>query len=993
MNCSIPRLAAIVSCFILNISILSSQTHYLHFTIKEGLPSNKVYCAIQDASGFMWFGTDNGLVRYNGSEFKTFTVKDGLPDNDIYSVFEDAQNRLWVLGSKQAPCFFFRNKLYTTANDTVLAKYFNDVDMFRFTVNSHLKRILFYVVYKDRFAMLEYGTHPLLHIMPFKDARNYIKCPVMNLFSDKGTDYLVNTALFYRIGAGRDPAKVKSYLIHLEQVRFKGSYIGFYYHHVKKKVVAFKVIADSMQTIRTYDLQDCLEPCSNTRNELMFVRENGEVFTLDSSTLDLVKAPIPLITERVSTAAIDNSGNKWICTHDNGVFVYPKYSSIILSLKKGPTCLTWNDRDHELIAGFEDQSIFVHNGKASRNFMIPDKDGKRARITSLICKNADLYVGCDNKLVRFDLHTGQFYRYPDSKLRITTVIKDMEPCDDGRILIGSSEGAGFFSIDSGKITEPLWRIRTLAVCDAPGKGTFLGTINGLHWRQAGQADIKPYATGSNLDKARITDIKYDRFGRIWVGTAQFGVFIIDGKKVINLNDNKSSPSFITSYYVRCIFIDEAGIAWIGTDKGINRIRYFSQADCRIDRIVASFGIPNDNISALHVRGDTIYMASLDGISSFNYRSTILKEVPGLEITGMFMNGARLPNINGNIFHYSDNNISIEYSAIAFRSAKNIEFNYRLVNSGTEWIKTVSNRVDLPDMNPGQHRFEIKAINTISGEESPVKYLEFKIKTPWYQSIYFISGIIIICIVLTWWIIGRRIKSIRKQSQENNRINKQFAELEMQALRAQMNPHFIFNAMSAIQNYFVNNDEEKANAYMSKFARLIRQMLDYSKDNFIALDEEISLLTNYMLLEKMRFEKKLDFQLHIDDKIEISEYILPSLLLQPILENAVNHGVRPLKTLGTIWLNISLDPHYLVCEIRDDGIGIKQSKSNKTSSSMHQSKGMEILNKRIESINHLYNTDVRIDITDISDILPPLTGTIIVIRFPLSLVTKTMINHI
>ena len=975
-------------CSFLIHSILYSQTHSLHFTTVDGLPSNKVYCAVQDAAGFMWFGTDNGLVRYNGSEFKTFTVKDGLPDNDIFSVFEDGQNRLWMLGFKQAPCYFFRNKLYTASNDSFLARYFKDPDMFRFTVNCNLKRILFYVIYKEKIAILEYGHEPNFNLDQ-SDPRKMIKCPVFNLFNSGRNDYLINVNTLYKVGSPFKSINMSGGVVAVDQVNYRQTTLGFYCEAGAKNLVAFRIMDDSFHVVKTYQISDCLGPYTNSHNDLIFVRESGEIYALDTSTLELVKENVMLPAGRISTACIDNKGNQWICTHDNGVYVYPRFSSEILSQNKGATCMIFNAATRTFVVGFENRLLLMLKEGASANYYeISDKIQRQSRITSMISSKESVWIGSDNKLVRFDLKTQAYHVYTEANAAVMNTVKDMELCSDGRILIGSANGAGYFNTLRGTIDELLWSTRTTAVCDIPSTGVFLGTINGLHYRATGQKEIKLFQTGTNLDKARITDIKYDRSGRVWVATAQFGVFILDGKKVILLDDNRDSKCFLTSYYVKNIFIDADDMAWLGTDKGINRVSFLKDGDCKVDRITTSFGIPNDNVSSLWVKGDTVYMTSLDGVFRFKFNEAVLREKPGLEITGLFVNGKKMPSLDGLNFSHFENNIWIEYSAIAFRSARNIEFDYRLKGSVNDWIRTRGNRIDLLGLEPGTYTFEIRAINAITGEKSAPRQVQFKILSPWYQTVWFILSVILLLVLLIWWLIKRRIKMIRRQAEEHNHMTKQFAELEMQALRAQMNPHFIFNAMSAIQNYFVNNKEEKANAYMAKFARLIRQMLDYSKDNFIPLDEEVSLLNNYMVLEKMRFENKLDFILDVDEQVDPTEYVLPSLLLQPILENAVNHGVMPSKTNGTVILRISREPDFLVCEIRDDGVGIHVSQAHKIQPNGHVSRGMDILCKRIESVNHLYNSQVMLEIYDLSESDGSKSGTRILLRFPLALVTKS-----
>lgn len=981
---------SIIILLIFTGNTIAQTTHILHYTTVDGLPSNKVYCANQDASGFLWLGTDNGLVRYNGTEFKTFTVRDGLPDNDIYTVFEDAGNRLWVLGFKQAPCYFFKNKLYTTRNDSLLARYFKDPDMFKFVVNRNLKRILFFIIYNNQCCVFEYGTIRSLQTPTYHtDVRKFLKGPNLNLFNSNGIDYLLSPNEFFGPD-GKNNSNVRPGIISIEQIKYRGESIAFGRLLNREQISVFKITGDSLKAIKTFNINGNIGPFANTGNEAVVITEAGDIYTYDSSRFDFEKKTTSLPGGRYSTSFIDKAGNIWICTHDNGIFVYPKHSSEIISYKKGATSIITLPGKEAYCVGFEDKSLLLFNGRqSSRSINIPDRDQIQSRITGLAYTKGHIYIAGDFKLARVNVKSGKYETCNDLHSGITTTLKDMELCTDGRLLLGSANGAAYYNTDSLRINEHLWSTRTTAVWQIPCKGTYLGTINGLHFKPEGTDKISQLITNSPLDKARITDIKSDAKGRLWVGTAQFGLFIIDGSRLKQIDDISTSGCSISSYYIKCIFIDNNGIGWLGTDKGVNRIKISPNGECKTERITTSFGIPNDNINSLSISNDTVYLSSLDGVFRFTYNAETLSETPGFEITGITVNGEKREDGTQNIFKYFENNIIIEYAAIAFRSARNIVYEYRLAEESTEWVKTHSSRLDLLNLKSGDYKIEIRAVNIITGEKSASRFVVFTILRPWYKSWWFNLLLIIVTILITILMVRNHINTIKQQSDENNRINKQFAELEMQALRAQMNPHFIFNALSAIQNYFVTNKEEKANAFMARFARLIRQMLDYSKDNFIPLDEEISLISNYLSLEKMRFEGHMDFSIDTDPSIDPTEYVLPSLLLQPLLENAVNHGIMPSKTPGHIKLDIHRETLFLACEITDNGIGINQSKGNKDKPKGHQSMGMNILLKRIDSINQLYNSNVKIDIRDRSVFDPTTTGTTIVLKFPLQLVTKTI----
>jgi signal transduction histidine kinase len=976
-------------CFFMIPHIAFSQSHFLHFTTLDGLPTNKIYCATQDASGFIWFGTDNGLVRYNGSDFKTFTVRDGLPDNDIFSVFEDAQNRLWISGFKQAPCYFYKNKLYTTANDSFLSRYFRNVDMFRFTINAHRKRILFHVIYAGELVLLEYGQAPI------KDYRGgspliMLQAPPIKLFSTEKGDYLVGYDMFRGVRRKTPPKTIPFLVYTMAQFKCRGVETGFFYAYEEKKIIVFRIQDDSFHVLRSMPFSLCSGPYTSPSSGLIFVKENGDVYSLDTATLDFVRDAHDAPDARVSTAFIDNKGNKWLCTHDNGVFVFPKYGAEIISSKKGPTSLAWDDTNKKFMAGYESFSLLSFGkGQKPHDIKIPYLINRSPRVTGLLYKNGYVYIGNDIEFIRYHVQGKTFKTYSGKWFRAIATIKDLEYGRNGLIMIGGANGAAYFSPDSEKITDKIWITRTTAICDVMGRGVFLGTVNGLYFRADGSRDVRLFKTGSHLDRARITDIKSDTSGRIWVGTSQYGLYVLDKGHLRHFDDSMSQQGFITSYYVKQIYIDGAGVAWIATDKGINRIEIDRHGKAQVKRITTSFGLPNDNISTLLVQGDTIYMTSLDGIVKFRYDPAGLTEIPGIEITGLWVNGKREELTESQAFSHLENNLVIEYAAIAFRSARNIEFQYKFVNAGKNWTSTVNNRIELPGLAPGKYRLQIRAVNMITGEQSETRQLDFRIRLAWYQSWWFIMAVVLFIVLLVTFLVRRRIYHIRQRSEERTQMNKQLAELEMQSLRAQMNPHFIFNSLTAIQNYFVLNREEKANAYMSKFAMLIRQMLEYSRDNFIPLDEEISLIENYMLLEKMRFEPRLDFILSVDPGIDPSEYVLPTLLLQPVLENAVNHGIMPSSRHGIIRLSIDIEKECLVINILDNGVGINWSVKNKVKPKGHQSRGMNILSKRIESVNYLHNTQVTYQVEDQSLSAEKISGTRISIRFPLDLVSKTI----
>lgn len=206
---------------------------------------------------------------------------------------------------------------------------------------------------------------------------------------------------------------------------------------------------------------------------------------------------------------------------------------------------------------------------------------------------------------------------------------------------------------------------------------------------------------------------------------------------------------------------------------------------------------------------------------------------------------------------------------------------------------------------------------------------------------------------------------QRKLQNDFEYGKKLAEIELKAIRAQINPHFIFNCLNSIQLFVMQRDFELAQKYLSDFSYLIRKTLDFSRRNFIALTDEITYLNTYLGLEKMRFENKMEFEIRVDPDLAISELEVPSMLLQPYVENAVKHGMNnSFQPIGQLLITFGqAGPDMLECIIEDNGIGIEKTKALRTMPKSHQSSGMEISFNRAELLNKMFNTGIQIEIID------------------------------
>jgi LytS/YehU family sensor histidine kinase len=222
----------------------------------------------------------------------------------------------------------------------------------------------------------------------------------------------------------------------------------------------------------------------------------------------------------------------------------------------------------------------------------------------------------------------------------------------------------------------------------------------------------------------------------------------------------------------------------------------------------------------------------------------------------------------------------------------------------------------------------------------------------------------------------------ESDKRHTELQKQASELEMQALRAQMNPHFIFNCLNSIQHFIILNDEISASKYLTKFSMLMRKFLEHSKSNIVTLQEEVELLRLYIELEALRSKNKFNFYLKIAPNIDIFNIEIPSMLFQPFVENAITHGLLNLQRRGTLILSFELEDGYLTGRIEDDGVGRKKAGEIQTSAYKdHASRGMEIINERISVLNYIENVKIELEIIDKVTDGNKSGGTSVIIKIP------------
>jgi tetratricopeptide (TPR) repeat protein len=261
----------------------------------------------------------------------------------------------------------------------------------------------------------------------------------------------------------------------------------------------------------------------------------------------------------------------------------------------------------------------------------------------------------------------------------------------------------------------------------------------------------------------------------------------------------------------------------------------------------------------------------------------------------------------------------------------------------------------------------------------VELLSLRIKNQRLM-LYGFSGLILLTILISLLLYrGSRLKARRRISEMNQKIS----EITQANLRQQMNPHFIFNTLNSIQYYMYQHDKLATNNYLTKFSSLMRKVLENSQHTSIPLNDELDALTLYLELERIRFKDKFDFKINVDEEIDVLLFKVPTMLIQPYVENSICHGLIPAERNGFIEIDLKLEKDYISCSIEDNGIGREASQKRKAKSeNNHNSLGTQIVSSRLDLVNALYGTSLKIIYTDLKNDKGEPEGTRVEIHIPI-----------
>lgn len=955
-----------------------AQTLYLpHYTTKEGLPSNNCYFTLQDKKGYIWVATDAGVSRFDGSNFENFSVDDGLPDNQILQLKEDSKGRIWFLALNGQLSYFHNGKIYNAENEpklkllqlnAVVVSFFedskgriwfgtnkniiacwNEKSVLRYESPNPQKQFINAFIHEDSKSNIWAYSTQALHVFIERDFV-LINDSILPL-SYKTSLNLKNKSMYFLDKGGlnlKTGFTVKKILTINSELLTNSP--GYIYANDKELwlsnnygVYVLGFDGTSQQIIKDIDVNQVVKD----RNENMWFTTKNGIYRLPDpkERLYILNTGSGLSNNTIKSITKDGKNRLWLGLNN------AKINILDITTKHVQNINIPDKKKYNNIIQFKLDTIFKTMYFASNYGLgkVENMYGSQPRLSYLRETNNSVFV-----IKNFSL---------DQHKKLALALSS------GVVIINDRINKFEFNALNYREKQDYFKERSYRVYFDRQQQLWFSNLNGVS--EFGNGILtKHYEQNPMLNK-RVNDIKELSNNIFAMATDGYGILFMVNKKIVKhitqsdgLNNNIINKLFVKGEYL-----------WAISNNGVNRIS-FKNNKVSISSFDYANDLLSDDLNDLYIDDQTAYFATNNGLVYFNYNLTSqLKSAPKIYISSITHNKVPLDLSSSSFsFEPEEHNIILNYSAVDFKNQQ-ITYRYRL-KSDAKWTETKNRRLELSALEPDSYVFEVSAKSQDNHWSESAK-ISFELEKHFWQTWWFLSILVVIGASLLYIITVNITKRQKNKEQEQLLLKNKTLMLEQRALQAMMNPHFVFNVMNSIQHYINTSNTSSANKVLTGFAKLIRKNLEICMKSYINLEEEIDYLNLYLNLEKNRFGDKFKYRITIDQQIDKEETFIPSMLLQPFIENAIWHGIMPKEGGGEVDINIHLkEEGYLQINIIDNGIGIDNSLKQKKSG--HQSKGMDLTQERINLLNKIEAKPIHLNIKQNGK-----NGTIITILVPLT----------
>lgn len=945
----------------------------VHFTVKNGLPNSTVYFAMQDSKDFIWFCTATGVSRYDGRKFENFTMSEGLADNEIFRCIEDSKGRIWFLSYNGKLSFFYKGKMHNPQNTPWLS--YDNTGAFLLNAIEDKKENLWFTTSLGFIIKITNCTltkyKPSITGKQFNNA--YISSfiflendSVKKFAQDKLDTVFIENLISGKLTKCNSIKNLAERSVELSKYEAQSGDQLFIADH---KVLCYK--QNEFKIISLDALKSRYPPMAILKDTLgWWIATGGDGAYFVDTRHSIYKPRHWLAKEIITDILKDKEGNLWFTTYNSGVFLHKSYDKVSTVLPVGMTnslALTYLKNKPILIAGCGNGNIELLKSSTVQKTVEFSK-GPFDRVNGIIAISpTQIIIEKDNSIVSYNPVTNTFFTIEDrpGNKNYYRSGNTIWFCADDHIIKWLNG-----KLYRQKNMLPFSKITSIAAISDSIQ--YIGTIYRLYKTVGNKVSevLNDSLLKTSINALSIID------GRLWVATHGNGIFIIDHDTV--LRHIEYPEDVLASNICKKIYDDGNKYTWIATNKGITAIDRFNY-QC-VFNITTSDGIISDDIKDIISDQNKLYVATAAGVNIVALDGLKkLVQPPKVYITSIRTSNSYLLDPGNNfVYNYFKGFITVSFTAVTFKSPDDVKYQYKFDNN--EWNSTQSTDIPIFDLSPGSHTLFFRAKKYNSSWSSPI-FLNITVTPLWYQRKRVQLFLLLLLVGIAWYAIRNRIKNIRATASEKTLLHKKISELKGSALAHQMNPHFIFNSLNTVQQFILTNNEVEGLNYLSEFSKLMRNMLENSRKERIDLDEEINFLTRYLQLETIRFENRFAYAIIVGQDLYNTGITLPPALFQPLLENAIKHGVSSIKGNGLISLKISLKGEYLEGVVEDNGKGISEVVSSRQNE--RQPTALKVIEERISLMKGKNGESGYLTIINKADRGSSSTGTIVKLLIPLT----------
>lgn len=965
---------------------------FRHFTVDDGLPSTEIFHVYQDSKGYIWLATNMGVSRYDGLEFRNFSIQEGLPENTVFEIYEDYDGRIWFIGFPFQLAYFKNGKIIqydyniklseSISKHAIPIKYSFRVD----TDNTVHAGLLFegLISIDAKGEISRYGD-----LNPPEHYTDLLVCDDRVLVSQGDTTQVYHLRLNSEKGIFSfrlRPDQTKFFDRQLIAIKYLNDFIIYSQNNSLAIFEYTKLIQQIYIDSRILGIN-----VDRIGNLWVGTEKNGVKCYPDSDLSS--KTDIHYLKGlSVSSVLQDSEYGMWFSTLDNGLFYLPSNGFIGFTTDDGLS----NNKVNSVL--FNSGKVYIGTNDNVINILTDDKlytkelsYNKKNRILTLAPGlNKSIWIGTNEYLYLMD-STGALKKYINKIREDLNVQKYLMEADvfsifcmcaakDSSLWLGG--GIGLSKFKNGKtLYNSLYNdslgFRATAIYEKANGDVLIGTNTGVFVKT--DNGIQAFDPGNQLLNSRITDIVQYNDKLTIIATKGAGVFLYGSGSAIQVSWlNGLSSNSVTALHIT------GNLLWIATNYGLNMLDLDALIAGQIDINVykKDHGLISNEITDITGDLERMYIATSSGMTIFDRKNhQPYNTPPPVYITDLQIMKKDTTLISGYSLPYNQNIITLKFHGISYRDAGQLIYQYRLKGLNESWSQTTNTEVEYAFLPPGKYIFEVVATSTSGMQSIHPAVFSFEIRQPVWRRWWFIALLLIFGILLFYLFYNNRIRLLRKENNLKNDIN----WYRQQALSKQMDPHFVFNTLNSIQSYIIKNDRLSSTQYLSKFAKLMRLILNNSQKQAVPLRDELDALSLYLELESLRFNERFEYAIIVDPDVDKDACYIPAFLIQPLVENAIWHGIMGLSIAGRIEIRISkvTEGNHLICMVQDNGIGRKKSEEIKpVSPESRKSIGISLITSRLNLLNNYYGVDMKLVYTDLYDEQGRAAGTRVVINLPL-----------